>query len=59
MFFLKASRARRSPLSLLPPLWGRVGEGGVRGTNADATPLPAPLRGADLPHKGGGNKRDV
>src|SRR4029077_20249689 len=37
---------------LSPPLWGRVGEGGI--TNSSAFGLPPSLT---LPHKGGGNDR--
>jgi len=59
MLFSKASHMRRLPLSLPFRLWRRLGEGGIRRANAETTPLPAPLRGADLPHRGGGNKRDI
>ncbi len=41
-----------------PPLWGRVREGGKSQPPCSRlTPLPA-LR-ADLPHKGGGNKKSA
>jgi len=40
-----------------PPLWGRAREGGgFLPRPVKNTPLPASLRGAGLPHKGGGNR---
>lgn len=44
-----------SVVSLPPPLWGRVGEGGSPGRGLSSW-LPPSL---PLPHKGGGNERAV
>ncbi|MGY4432627.1 hypothetical protein ACVWWO_005104 [Bradyrhizobium sp. F1.13.1] len=44
-----------SAVSLPPPLWGRVGEGGSPGRGLSSW-LPPSL---PLPHKGGGNERAV
>jgi len=51
----KLTRDEGTSLSLPPPLWGKVGEGGSpkRGWNL-WLPLSLPL-----PHKGGGNERAV
>jgi hypothetical protein len=49
-------RAANSP-GLLPPLRGRVGEGGKHmARRVRLTSRPTALRGVDLPRKGGGEE---
>jgi hypothetical protein len=53
--FLSDAGARLS--RSLPPCGGGLGRGVAAVGLPTRTPLPAPLRAADLPRKGGGNKR--
>ena len=51
--------ARRASFFSLPPCGAGPGRGvASSGLPLWLTPLPAPLRAADLPRKGGGNKQE-